>query len=172
MPEASSQNVTLEAAKASDPAVIARLIELYLYDMAADHPFPIGDDGLYSYDLLDAFWQHPYLIRAGTELAGFALVIAACPVTGRMPCWFMAEFFVLRPHRGKSVGRHALQAVLSRHPGPWHVATQVHNLNADGFWSKALAPHAPMARPARFDGADWTVRAFSVPNGLAPAIGN
>ena len=150
---------SVDLAGTSDRAAVERLIQLYLYDMAADHPFAIRDDGTYEYDLLDRFWQHPYLIRVAGELAGFALVIDGCPITGRTPCWFMAEFFVLRTFRRRSVGRGALKALLARHKGGWHIASQTTNTAAGHFWSRSVgADRAEFA--ARFDGADWTVRSF------------
>ncbi|MCU0826733.1 MAG: hypothetical protein MUE52_04860 [Tabrizicola sp.] len=156
---AETAQLSLALAGARDRAIVERLIQLYLYDMAADHRFAIRDDGTYQYDLLDQFWQHPYLIRVTDELAGFALVIDGCPITGRNPCWFMAEFFVLRPFRRRSVGTGAFQALLDRHKGGWHIASQTTNTAAGQFWSRTTdANRTEFA--AQFDGADWTVRSF------------
>jgi predicted acetyltransferase len=73
--------VCIEKTEPNDKAVVANLVQLYLYDMTGDLPFPIGRDGKFEYDFLDRFWQHPYLIFRGDELAGFALVINGSPVT-------------------------------------------------------------------------------------------
>jgi predicted acetyltransferase len=143
----------------SDRETVERLVQLYLYDMAADNPFAIQDDGTYQYDLLDQFWRHPYLIRVASELAGFALVINGCPISGRNPCWFMAEFFVLRPFRRCSVGTGAFQALLDRHKGDWHIASKTTNIAAGQFWSRATDAYQTEFA-AQFDGADWTVRSF------------
>jgi predicted acetyltransferase len=157
-----SPSVALHPATSDDRSVIARLIQLYLYDMAAETPFPLQDNGLYEYDHLDAFWQYPYLLRIAGDLVGFALVTDHCPITGRTPCWFMAEYFVLRPYRRHGVGRHAARALFARHPGPWHIATTAHNHPAARFWPKAI-PQPFTQSPAHHDGMDWTVRAFTVP---------
>jgi len=151
--------VALEVRKAADSErpTIERLIQLYLYDMAAEHPWPIEPDGRYAYDFLDRFWQHPYLIRTEGELAGFALVIRGCPITGRDDCWFMAEFFILRRH---GLGAAATRDLLARHPGPWHVAVMETNRPALAFWGRALSTHAPNRLPTRFDGDNWLVHAF------------
>jgi predicted acetyltransferase len=148
-------------ATADDRPVIDRLIQLYLYDMATDRPFPLGDEGRYAYDFLDRFWQHPYLFRDDGQIAGFALVIGDCPLTGTAPCWFMAEFFVLRAFRRRALGRAMVSAVLARHPGRWHIANQTANTGADAFWSRTIPPMDGGARPLRFDGDDWTLRAFT-----------
>ena len=52
--------VRLIRASDDDKPVIARLIQLYLYDMATQTPFAIAANGLYDYGNLDAF-----AIRAG-----------------------------------------------------------------------------------------------------------
>lgn len=150
----------LVAASAQDRPTIERLIQLYLYDMAADHSFPIGDNGEYEYGLLDQFWEHAYLFRTSNELSGFALVISRCPITGKLPCWFMAEFFVLRNYRRQSVGRAMLQAILARHKGPWHIASQIQNEGAGDFWSRSIPTEERSDFNTRFDDADWIVRSF------------
>lgn len=154
--------MALEVRKAADaerPA-IGRLIQLYLYDMASEHPWPLESDGRYAYDFLDRFWQHPYLLYANGELAGFALVIRGCPITGRSDCWFMAEFFILRPYRRQGLGGATTHDLLTRHPGAWHVAVLRSNQVALGFWGRALATYRPTVAPTQFDGDDWLVHAF------------
>ncbi|QQA41193.1 GNAT family N-acetyltransferase [Pelagovum pacificum] len=154
-----------------DRSVVARLIQLYLYDMAAQSPFSIEADGLYAYDFLDRFWQTPYLLYREDELAGFALVIEGCPITDRADCHFMAEFFVLRPYRRGGLGTLAAQTILHRHPGDWHVATLEDNAPARAFWATALAPWTPTVTPATHDGDTWRVHALKVSATLPPSSG-
>lgn len=152
--------IDLIPATESDRSVIAQLIQLYLYDMAAQTPFAIGIDGLYGYSLLDGFWQFPYLIYFEKQLVGFALVIDHCPITGQSPSWFMAEYFVLRPYRGQAIGRRAFAKICARHPGQWHIAVQVQNGLSDQFWQKVLLGVNVQTFGAHFDNADWRVHAF------------
>lgn len=147
--------------------VIANLIQLYLYDMTESMPFPVGPDGRFQYDFLDRFWRFPYLVYTGDEIAGFALVIDECPLTGRKPCWFMAEFFVLKAYRRGGVGQAALRAALTRHPGAWHIAVPDQNKPAQAFWAQVLQHLAPATRGVNFDGDEWTLREF----GLVPYAG-
>jgi predicted acetyltransferase len=158
---------SLVPATPADRPVIDRLVQLYLYDMASDRPFPIGNDGRYAYDFLDRFWDIPYLFRAEEQIAGFALVIRDCPLTGASPCWFMAEFFILRAFRRRALGRTMLSAILARHPGHWHIANHTANDTADRFWSRTIPPQGRAERPLHFDGDDWTLRVFDAP----PCIG-
>lgn len=153
--------ITLRPATPADRPVIANLIQLYLYDMTEFMPFPVGPDGRFEYGFLERFWRHPYLIFSGDEIAGFALVVDECPLTGRAPCWFMAEFFVLKAHRRKGLGQAALDLALKAHPGDWHIAVPHANSAAQSFWGRALASLAGPPRDIHFDGDDWSLFAFA-----------
>jgi predicted acetyltransferase len=154
--------VSLRRASDADKPVIANLIQLYLYDMTEFMPFPVGGDGRFEYGFLDRFWRHPYFIMSGEEIAGFALVVDECPLTGRAPCWFMAEFFVLRAYRKRGVGKAALDLALDTHPGAWHIAVPHANRAARAFWSSVLASRAQGPREIHFDGDDWALYDFSI----------
>lgn len=156
------RDFTIVRATDAQKPTIANLIQLYLYDMTDEGPFPVGADGRFEYHFLDRFWQHPYLIYCGGELAGFALVIEQCPVTGLDPCWFMAEFFILRAYRRRGLGKAAATAILQWHPGRWHVAVTEHNLRAAAFWAPSLSGYEVTAIQGHFDGEDWLVREFTV----------
>lgn len=163
-------NVSLRPATTADRPVIANLIQLYLYDMTEFMPFPVGVDGRFDYGFLDRFWRHPYFILQDEEIAGFALVVDECPLTGRAPCWFMAEFFVLRAYRGRGVGRTALNLALDAHPGPWHIAVPHANRAAQRFWGRALATMSAPPRDIHFDGDDWSLYEFTAGGSDGPAV--
>jgi predicted acetyltransferase len=155
-------NVSLRPATAADRPVIANLIQLYVYDMTEFMPFPVGADGRFDYGFLDRFWRHPYLIMSGDEVAGFALVVDECPLTGRVPCRFMAEFFVLKAYRKQGVGKTALDLALAAHPGPWHIAVPHANRAAQVFWRRALVDRSAPPRDIHFDGDDWSLYALTI----------
>lgn len=152
------RKIAVVSATLEEREVVANLVQLYLYDMTSNDPFAIGADGRYEYDFLERFWRFPYLIRVGGELAGFALVIDECPLTARRPCFFMAEFFVLKAYRRRQVGRVACEQIWRWHPGQWHVAYQPHNQDAARFW-QGICPVSD-TRALKFDGADWRLHAF------------
>ena len=153
-------NVAITPATDDKKPLIANLIQLYLYDMTESMPYPVGPDGRFAYDFFNRFWRFPYLIHVDQEIAGFAFVIDECPLTGRTPCWFMAEFFVLRAYRRRGVGQGALAAMLQRHPGEWHIGVPQANRPARQFWSKALTAYEPRVSDMAFDGDDWRLNEF------------
>lgn len=150
------------AAQEADRQTVANLIQLYLYDMTDEGVWPVGADGLYEYDFLERFWRYPYLLHVDGELAGFALVVDECPLTGEKPCWFMAEFFVLRGYRRNGIGRRAVAELLGRHPGRWHVAVMGSHPKADAFWDQVLrAQEGLVVSMLVFEGDVWRLRSFT-----------
>lgn len=153
--------ISLRPAETAQKPVIANLIQLYLHDMTEFMPFPVGADGRFEYDFLERFWRYPYLIMDGEEIAGFALVIDECPLTGEAPCWFMAEFFVLKACRGRGIGRAALSHALAAHSGAWQIGVPHANSAAQRFWSAVLTPYGAQSRDIQFDGEDWRLHGFT-----------
>lgn len=153
--------MAIRPATPADRPLLERLLEFYLYDMAELYRFPIGPDARYAYDRLDQFWQHPYLLTVGEDLAGLALVIDSCPLTGRTPCWFMAEFFVMRAYRRTGLGQAAARELIAAHPGAWHVGVIERNAAALAFWTRTLAMDAPSVSQLTHDDEAWQLHALT-----------
>jgi len=153
--------MTIIPATLDHKPLIANLLQFYLYDMTETMPFPISADGSFEYDFFDRFWQFPYLIKSGDEIAGFAFVVDQCPLTGRNPCFFIAEFFILKAYRQRGLGRSSVNAIIANHPGNWHIGVPHANTPAQAFWSRALAARHPEAKDINFDGDDWRLHAFT-----------
>ncbi len=137
-------DVTLEPVPLEQKPVLARLLQMYLYEFTQYEPWTISDTGEYAYRYLDAYWapwpgeeRYPLLIRTEGELAGFAMVRA---VNGSN---VMAEFFVLRKFRRRGIGSVAAKAVFRRFPGSWIVHEHPKNLPAQEFWPKVIASLTP-----------------------------
>ena len=132
--------VTISAAAPGEGA-LANLLQLYQYDFSEIEPSDVASDGRF-HQLDDVLFQHAYLVYAGGQLAGFALVgrHASYAVEGDT-VWSMAEFFILRKYRRASIGTRAAQLVIARHPGTWEITQTPHNTVALSFWRRALAPY-------------------------------
>lgn len=130
-----------------DKPVIRRLLELDAHDHSEFDPREINDHGEFGYPYLDHYWtepnRYPFLIRSGGHIAGFAFV-------GLLPAhedaagvasaetFSMAEFFVLRAHRRRGIGRRAARDLFRRFPGRWKVRQQPGNEPATSFWTAVM----------------------------------
>lgn len=132
--------VRLEPVPYAKKDVLARLLQLYIYDFTEFEYQPVGEDGRYSYRYLDEYWapapgeqRHAYFIRlGGRELAGFVLVRV---VNGSN---VMAEFFVMRPYRRGGTGSAAAKLAFAAHEGEWIVHEHPKNLPAQTFWRRVI----------------------------------
>lgn len=131
--------VTVEPVPLEQKPVLARLLQLYLYDFTEFVPLPLNEEGEYPYAYLSAYWapalgeeRHAYFIRVDGELAGFAMVRVVNDTN------VMSEFFVLRPYRRGGAGTGAAKAVFAAHPGRWIVHQHPRNLAAQAFWRRVI----------------------------------
>lgn len=158
---------TLTLATERDRPVISNLPQFMLYDLSPFYGEWIGRDGRYAYQWLDSYWvepdRYPYLICREEQLVGFALVMAHSPVSGRAPCWFMAEFFILKAQRRRGYGQVALGDILSRHNGHWEIAVMGKNQDAISFWANVLSKLDLKDRKTEsliHKKPEWTVHSF------------
>ena len=161
--EKDSNDLELIAANPSQKPVFENLSQLYLHDMSTYFPDLTCEDGRFENRILDEAWQHPFLFRARGQIAGFALITTKCTIRDRDPCWYVAEFFVLRPFRRHGIGRAAMNALFARLQGAWEITWIDGNLPAARFWPRVI----PLTERETFqihdDGLDWTSVAFAAP---------
>ena len=168
------QDVTLEVATPDTAPVLANLLELYQHGLSEVFPVEVGPDGRFGYRKLPLYWSEPekrfaFLIRSGTELAGFALATRGSPATDDPEHLDVAEFFVLRRHRRSGVGRQAAFLLWDRLPGQWVVRVSEANRAGLPFWRTTIEQYTRGAfsestRPGVSH--DWRVFTFASP-GLA-----
>jgi predicted acetyltransferase len=123
--------------------VLANLLQFYCYDFSEFMDWEMTPHGTFVYRYLDHYFtedgREACLITAGGKLAGFTMTrLLEDGVRS------VAEFFVVRQHRGHGVGRTAAHQMLRRHPGPWQLTFYHANQLAARFW--------PFAVPAVADG--------------------
>ena len=138
--------VVLEAATQSDAGLLANLLELYSHDLSDVFALELGADGRFGYEKLPRYWSEPerrfpFLIRAGTRLAGFALVTRGSPVSDDPDDFDIAEFFVLRRHRHSGVGRRAAFLLWNRLAARWIVRVSEGNPEGLRFWASVIGEY-------------------------------
>lgn len=134
---------------AADREWVRNVYPFYLHDLSEfdDGYYRLDERGLWGPDHLDDWLgqgppQHPLLIRAHGERAGFAFVGEA-PFAYMTPGldFRLCEFFVLRSLRGRGIGRAAARAVFDRFRGSWEVEEMPRNEPAIRFWARVIGEY-------------------------------
>ncbi len=138
-------NIVLELLPAGDKSLLARLMELYFYELSDYTDADVNAHGLYGYAHLDDYWNQPgrfpYLIRVDGQIAGFALVCPYCEYIRGADARSIGEFFVLRRYRGQGVGSFTARWIFDHHPGHWEVCYLQRNQTAGEFWKKVIGAY-------------------------------
>lgn len=134
--------VTIAPATTSESAVVRRLLQLHLWELAeitgCTHVCGKADDQAeIAYPYFDSYWQdarrEPLLLHHNRQTVGFALVndwsVRSQPID-----FAMAEFFVMAPFRLQGLGTTAAIAIVTDRPGRWEIAVSFNNPAAVAFW--------------------------------------
>jgi predicted acetyltransferase len=121
--------------------VVRNLFPLYIHDLSAFVEWDVETDGTFrAPPSFAAYWEspelHPFLLRADSKIAGFALVRQM-----DAGAYDMGEFFVLRRYRRSGVGREGAFALIDRFRGRWEVRELVDNLPAQSFWRRIIGDY-------------------------------
>ncbi|MBI4299756.1 MAG: GNAT family N-acetyltransferase [Chloroflexi bacterium] len=122
--------------------VLARLLELYQYDLSDVTGKELAESGLYGYVYLDDYWREEgreaYLFLSEGKLAGFALVNRYALLPANQDAYSIAEFFVLKTHRRRSIGTAAAREIIRQHQGKWEIRVFAKNEGAIAFWRQVI----------------------------------
>lgn len=157
--------VSLERAKPTQRETLANLVQFYIHDfsefLSAQRKLAVEEDGRFA-DLLrlDDYWREAdrsvWFIRAGGQLAGFALLNAHSHCD-RPVDFNMGEFIVMRTFRREGVGARAAIDLIQMHPGQWEIAASERNAPALAFWPRVVAAaKVSDVEMLQGDGRQWT----------------
>jgi predicted acetyltransferase len=134
--------MTLECrlAQPEDFPALARMLELYQYELSDIWDQELDSAGLFGYDLskhrqAQRFFAHVLLVDG--HYAGFALVAPA--MVTRQDGFWMEQFFVLKRQRRAGNGLALARHVFHCHPGAWEVGQMPANAAAREFWRRVIA---------------------------------
>jgi len=138
-------SVLVVKALSSQAPIFQNLLQLYTHDFsefwAGSSKGDLEGDGRFAAYPLQDYWSNEKwsasLIWRDDVLAGFVLVNDHAH-SGESVDYNMAEFFILRKHRGRGVGRIAAEIVFSDRPGSWEVAIARKNVQALSFWRRTI----------------------------------
>ena len=150
--------MSVTIAERAQAPIFQNLIQLYTHDFsefwAGTPRGELNAQGLFDAHPLDEYWVRnnwaALLIWRARVLAGFCLLNDRTH-SGLPAARNMAEFFILRKHRGSGVGRRAAEVIFSRYPGLWEVAVARRNAQAREFWRKTIQPSAKCSQFQELD---------------------
>jgi predicted acetyltransferase len=153
-----SGSVSVVAAERAQAPLIQNLMQLYTHDFSefwgGTSRGEVNAQGLFDTYPLDQYWAQPewtpMLICCDRMLAGFCLVNDRTH-SGLTADRNMAEYFILRKHRGRGVSQAAAGIIFSRHPGLWEVAVARKNARAREFWRRAIKGSAKSSQFQELD---------------------
>ncbi len=135
-------DILIEEVSIDKKLVIKNLLELYIYDFTEFGPYDVGPDGLYGYNHLDCYWteegRHSFLFYVDGNIAGFALIRRYYIDDLNDYGYSIAEFFVMKKYRGKSVGKKVAFHVFNLFQGVWEVGQMNSNKSAQVFWRNVI----------------------------------
>jgi len=124
--------------KLSTKETVQNLMQLYLHDLSEFSDDQINCEGQFDYgEYFHLYWEDkdrlPYLCIDNDSPIGFALVRKLSKRS-----FSMAEFFILKTHRGKGIATLFAHEIFKLHHGQWSVAEIESNLPAQTFWRKTI----------------------------------
>ncbi|MGC4013635.1 MAG: GNAT family N-acetyltransferase [Luteolibacter sp.] len=139
--EGATSDLEIVAAAEADKPLLFRLLQLYQHDSSEFDDVRCDSSGLFPYPYFDLYWQepdrYPFLFRHRGQVIGFALINAYSDL-GNTGIRAIAEFFVLRSHQNKGIGRQASLKLLDMFPGRWEISQTYGNLPAQRFWENLV----------------------------------
>jgi predicted acetyltransferase len=149
--------------------ILANLLELYTHDFCDFLELELQPDGRFGYALLDLYWKdparRPFLVMVDEKLAGFVLLRCIPAETHTVPLWDMAEFFILRGHRGRGIGTAVAHKMWNQFPGRWQVRVMSYNVRALRFWDHAVITYTAESTHSQINERREQWHIFSFPSG-------
>ncbi|WP_053366359.1 GNAT family N-acetyltransferase [Bacillus sp. FJAT-27245] len=134
--------INLVIVKKEEEETLHHLMQFYIYEFAALKPeINLEADGTYKRFDLTAYWEdsgyHPFFIKLGEELIGFALVSTGHEGNPNA----IEEFHVIRKYNGFGYGRQAALKIFAMFPGTWRITQIEANDPAKAFWRKVIGQY-------------------------------
>ena len=126
----------------ADRSVLARLLELYQYELSDIWPQELNEHGEYGF-AVDRYLRNPllaaYLFLADGRYAGFGLVDPDVSLPENE--FWMGQFFVLKRYRRLGLGAMGARHIFDQHRGRWEVGQMPGNDAARAFWRRVIGAY-------------------------------
>lgn len=134
--------------------IIKNIYPLYLHDLAEIYGDLPNEYGIFEeeplktlaeqYDVQNIWFEkpenlYPFIIMVDGKPAGFDLISTKL-FTPKSADYYLYDFFLLSPYRGKGIAEEAAKQVFDRFKGLWELYTgHKNNDRGQGFWRKTLS---------------------------------
>jgi aminoglycoside 6'-N-acetyltransferase I len=151
-------NLEVRLTSKDESYIIKNMYPLYLHDLSEQYgKYPnkhgiFEDDDAFAtlmeqYEVQNIWWEKPdclfpYLFFVDERPAGFGL-IATPPHCSKGIDFFVNDFFLLRPYRGKNIAEQAAKYIFDQYKGNWELFTNPSESKNVGqaFWRKTIAEY-------------------------------
>lgn len=149
-------NIEIVLTNKQNAYIINNMYPLYLHDLSEHYENLPNKHGVYEEsndyktlsqqnEVFNIWWEkpdclYPFLVLVDEIPAGFMLV-ATPPYTSQGTDYFVNEFFLLRPFRGKEIASYVASKVFDKFRGKWELYTNPSEKNrrAQKFWKKIVS---------------------------------
>ena len=121
------------------------LLQKYLYELSYVYGDDIEDDGNYSYDYFENYFnpeenREALIFRYDDKIIGFCM-INDHSFNENSINYSMAEFSIVPKYRKNGLGKRAISKVLSQRKGKWQIKYSLDNPTAQKFWENVLSDY-------------------------------
>lgn len=149
-------NIEIILTNKENAYIINNIYPLYLHDLSEHYGNLPNKHGVYEEsndyrtllqqnEVFNIWWErpnclYPFLILVEEIPAGF-IFVATPPYTSQGTDYFVNEFFIIRPFRGKGIGSYAAANVFDKFKGKWELYTNPseNNIIGQSFWRKTVS---------------------------------
>ncbi|MDU2131278.1 GNAT family N-acetyltransferase [Finegoldia magna] len=121
------------------------LLQKYLYELSDVYGDDIEDDGNYSYDYFENYFnpeenREALIFRYDDKIIGFCMINDHSFNENSID-YSMAEFSIVPKYRKNGLGKRAISKVLSQRKGKWQIKYSLDNPTAQKFWENVLSDY-------------------------------
>lgn len=134
--------IEIQIVDVSKKVLLDSLMQDYLGELSVYSDDIQSIDGRFQYPYLEAYWRDPerdpFFIFSEGQLAGFLLIRRDHdPINGRS-VMEVAELYIARDSRKRSIGGQALKKIWQQYRGHWRVCVLASNQPALRFWQSVI----------------------------------
>jgi predicted acetyltransferase len=152
--------IFIEEVLPNEETILQNLFEFYDYEFSQYLDFEVNNEGLYRKAPVDKYLSEDsysaYFIKSDGILVGFVIVNK----NDSMSLFEIEQFFILKKHNGKGIGKQAAFEIFDRYKGCWKITQIEKNYSAQAFWRSVIKEYSNGIYIEKNDEKQRTVQEF------------